>query len=186
MSNLNELNLVWVDMEMSGLSPERERILEVALVITDPELNTLAIAPVMVIHQPDTVLDGMDAWNKGTHGKSGLIDKVKASTTTEAQATEILLDFLKGYVPAGKSPMCGNTVHQDRRFMQRYMPELEAFFHYRNIDVSTIKELCRRWNPEVMKGFEKRGAHTALADIQESIDELKFYRRNWIEKLPPQ
>jgi oligoribonuclease len=186
MPNLNELNLVWVDMEMSGLSPERDRILEVALVITDPELNTLAIAPVMVIHQSDEVLDGMDAWNKGTHGKSGLIDKVKASTTTEAQATEILLDFLKGYVPAGKSPMCGNTVHQDRRFMQRYMPELEAFFHYRNIDVSTIKELCRRWNPEVMKGFEKRGAHTALADIQESIDELQFYRRNWIEKLPSQ
>lgn len=186
MSNINELNLIWVDMEMSGLSPERDRILEVALVITDPELNTLAIAPVMVIHQSDELLEGMDAWNKGTHGKSGLIDKVKASTTTEAQATEVLLDFLKGYVPAGKSPMCGNTVHQDRRFMQRYMPELEAFFHYRNIDVSTIKELCRRWNPEIMKGFEKRGAHTALADIQESIDELQFYRRHWIEKLPAQ
>lgn len=186
MSNVNELNLVWVDMEMSGLSPERDRILEVALVITDPELNTLAIAPVMVIHQQDSVLDAMDAWNKGTHGKSGLIDKVKASTTTEAQATQALLEFLKGYVPAGKSPMCGNTVHQDRRFMQRYMPELESFFHYRNVDVSTIKELCRRWNPEIMKGFEKRGAHTALADIQESIDELQFYRRHWIEKSSAQ
>ena len=186
MSHVNELNLVWVDMEMSGLSPERDRILEVALVITDPELNTLAIAPVMVIHQPDSVLDAMDAWNKGTHGKSGLIDKVKASTTTEIQATQELLEFLKGYVPAGKSPMCGNTVHQDRRFMQRYMPELESFFHYRNVDVSTIKELCRRWNPEIMKGFEKRGAHTALADIQESIDELQFYRRHWIEKSSAQ
>jgi oligoribonuclease len=182
MSGQNELNMIWVDMEMSGLEPEKDRILEIAMIVTDPELNVLAVAPVMVIHQSDSLLDGMDAWNKSTHGKSGLIDKVRASTSDEAQACEIFLDFLRGYVPAGKSPMCGNTVHQDRRFMQRYMPKLEAFFHYRNIDVSTIKELCRRWNPQIMKGFEKRGAHTALADIQESIDELKFYRQHWIEK----
>ena len=174
--------MIWVDMEMSGLEPEKDRILEIAMIVTDPELNVLAVAPVMVIHQSDSLLDGMDAWNKSTHGKSGLIDKVRVSTSDEAQACEIFLDFLRGYVPAGKSPMCGNTVHQDRRFMQRYMPKLEAFFHYRNIDVSTIKELCRRWNPQIMKGFEKRGAHTALADIQESIDELKFYRQHWIEK----
>lgn len=182
MAIVNEMNLIWVDMEMSGLDPQANRILEVAMVITDAQLQTLAVAPVMVIHQSDAVLDAMDSWNKGTHGKSGLIDKVKASTTTEASAEEALLDFLKGYLPAGKSPMCGNTVHQDRRFLARYMPKLESFFHYRNIDVSTIKELCRRWNPELMKGFEKRGAHTALADIQESIEELEFYRRNWIEK----
>ncbi len=182
MSTTNELNLVWVDMEMSGLNPDVDRILEVAMVVTDAQLTVLAIAPVVVLHQPDTVLDGMDAWNKSTHGKSGLIEKVRASTTSESQASALLLDFIRGYVPAGKTPMCGNTVHQDRRFMQRYMPQLESFFHYRNIDVSTIKELCRRWNPSVMKGFEKQGAHTALADIQESIEELRFYRNNWIEK----
>ena len=185
MSVTNELNLVWVDMEMSGLNPEADRILEVAMVITDPQLTVLAIAPVVVLHQSDSVLDGMDAWNKSTHGKSGLIDKVRASTTTESQASALLLDFIRGYVPPGKSPMCGNTVHQDRRFMQRYLPQLESFFHYRNIDVSTIKELCRRWNPSAMKGFEKQGAHTALADIQESIEELRFYRHNWIEKSAP-
>ena len=185
MSTTNELNLVWVDMEMSGLNPDVDRILEVAMVVTDAQLTVLAIAPVVVLHQPDTVLDGMDAWNKSTHGKSGLIDKVRASTTSESQASALLLDFIRGYVPAGKTPMCGNTVHQDRRFMQRYMPQLESFFHYRNIDVSTIKELCRRWNPSVMKGFEKQGAHTALADIQESIEELRFYRHNWIEKSAP-
>ncbi len=186
MSTVNELNMVWVDMEMSGLNPEINRILEVAVVITDSELNTLAIGPVMVVHQPDEVLEAMDAWNKGTHGKSGLIDKVKASTTTEDQASQELLEFIRGYVPAGKSPMCGNTVHQDRRFMARYMPALESHFHYRNIDVSTIKELCRRWSPEVMKGFVKKGAHTALADIEESIEELRFYRRHWIEKSSSQ
>ncbi|WVN41320.1 oligoribonuclease [beta proteobacterium MWH-UniP1] len=186
MTQVNELNMVWVDMEMSGLNPETDRILEVAVIVTDAELNILGVGPVMVVHQPDTVLDAMDAWNKGTHGRSGLIDKVKASTTTESQAAAELLAFLRGYVPAGKAPMCGNTVHQDRRFMARYMPELEAFFHYRNIDVSTIKELCRRWSPAVMKGFEKKGAHTALADIEESIQELRFYRDNWIQKPLPQ
>ena len=186
MSIVNELNMVWVDMEMSGLKPETDRILEVAMIVTDAKLNTLAVGPVLVIHQPDAVLDAMDSWNKGTHGKSGLIDKVKASTVTEEEASRVLLDFIQGYVPAGKSPMCGNTVHQDRRFMARYMPELEAHFHYRNIDVSTIKELCRRWNPMVMKGFVKKGAHTALADIEESIEELRFYRHHWIEKSAAQ
>jgi len=185
MATVNEMNMVWVDMEMSGLKPDTDRILEIAMIVTDAELNVLAVAPVMVIHQPDSVLDAMDSWNKGTHGKSGLIDKVKASTISEVLAERELLEFIRGYVPAGKSPMCGNTVHQDRRFMQRYMPELEAFFHYRNIDVSTIKELCRRWNPGIMKGFEKRGAHTAFADIEESIDELRFYRQHWIEKSAP-
>ncbi len=182
MSITNELNLVWVDMEMSGLNPDVDRILEVAMVVTDAQLTVLAIAPVVVVHQSDSLLEGMDAWNKSTHGKSGLIDKVRTSSMTESEASALLLDFIRGYVPSGKSPMCGNTVHQDRRFMQRYMPQLESFFHYRNIDVSTIKELCRRWNPSVMKGFEKQGAHTALADIQESIEELRFYRNNWIEK----
>jgi oligoribonuclease len=182
MSKLNDLNLIWVDMEMTGLSPDNDRILEVAMIVTDPQLNTIAVAPVVVVHQSDEILGGMDAWNRSTHGKSGLIDKVKLSVTSEVEASGIFLDFLRSYVPAGKSPMCGNTVHQDRRFMQRHMPELEAFFHYRNIDVSTIKELCRRWNPSVMKGFEKKGAHTALADIQESIEELRFYRTHWIDK----
>jgi oligoribonuclease len=179
---VNEQNLVWVDMEMSGLNPQTERILEIAMVITDTELNTLAVAPVLVIHQPDSLLDAMDSWNKGTHGKSGLIDKVKASTMSEEQATDILLEFMSGYVPAKKSPMCGNTVHQDRRFMQRYMSKLESFFHYRNIDVSTVKELCRRWKPETAKKFQKKSAHTALADIEESIEELRFYRHHWIDK----
>lgn len=182
MSSSNEFNLIWVDMEMSGLNPEQDRILEVAMIVTDSQLTTLAIAPVVVIHQPPEVLEAMDTWNKATHGKSGLIEKVKASSTTEEKACGLLLDFVSRYAPAGKVPMCGNTVHQDRRFMQRYMPELERFFHYRNVDVSTIKELCRRWNPEVMKGFVKQGAHTALADIEESIEELRYYRRSWIEK----
>ena len=186
MSITNELNLVWVDMEMSGLNPDVDRILEVAMVVTDAQLTVLAIAPVVVVHQSDSLLEGMDAWNKSTHGKSGLIEKVRTSSMTESEASALLLDFIRGYVPSGKSPMCGNTVHQDRRFMQRYMPQLESFFHYRNIDVSTIKELCRRWNPSVMKGFEKQGAHTALADIQESIEELRFYRNNWIEKSAAQ
>ena len=178
----NEQNLVWVDMEMSGLNPETERILEIAMVVTDSELTTLAVAPVLVIHQSDALLDAMDSWNKGTHGKSGLIDKVRASTLDEVQASEIMLEFISGYVPANKTPMCGNTVHQDRRFMQRYMPKLESFFHYRNLDVSTVKELCRRWNPALAKQFQKKSAHTALADIEESIEELRFYRSRWIDK----
>lgn len=177
---VNEQRLIWVDMEMSGLDPEKEHILELAVVVTEPDLTPVAEAPVLVIHQPDSVLDAMDNWNKGTHGKSGLIDKVKASTTTEAQAEEIMLAFLAQHVPSGKSPMCGNTIGQDRRFMVKYMPRLEAYFHYRNLDVSTLKELSLRWKPEVYRSFVKKSRHEALADIYESIDELKHYREHFI------
>ncbi|RZS78486.1 oligoribonuclease [Pigmentiphaga kullae] len=177
---LNENHLVWLDMEMTGLDPEKERIIEVAVVVTDAQLEVVAEGPVLVVHQSDELLDGMDNWNKATHGRSGLIDKVKASSLTEAQAEDTLLAFLGQYVPAGKSPLCGNTIGQDRRFMVRYMPRLEAFFHYRNLDVSTLKELCRRWKPEIYKGFEKKSRHEALADIYESIDELKYYREHFL------
>ena len=177
----NEFNLIWVDMEMTGLDPDKDRIIEVAVVVTDSELNVLAEGPVFAIHQSDDMLDGMDAWNKGTHGRSGLIDRVKASNVSEADAEKALLDFLKNFVPNGKSPMCGNTICQDRRFMARGMPKLEAFFHYRNLDVSTLKELCKRWKPELASGFKKHQKHTALADIMESIDELKYYREHFIK-----
>jgi oligoribonuclease len=177
----NEFNLVWLDMEMTGLDPDNDRIIEVAVVVTDPNLNVLAEGPVFAIHQSDATLDKMDAWNKGTHGRSGLIDRVKASTVTEAQAEEQLIAFLKQWVPAGKSPMCGNSICQDRRFMARGMPKLEAFFHYRNLDVSTLKELCRRWKPELASGFKKHQKHTALADIVESIEELRYYREHFIK-----
>lgn len=181
----SENNLIWLDMEMTGLQPDTDRIIEVAVVITDSELNILAEGPVLVIHQSDAVLDGMDNWNKGTHGRSGLIDKVKASTLTEEQAEAELLAFLKRWVPAGKSPMCGNSICQDRRFMARYMPKLEAFFHYRNLDVSTLKELCKRWEPVIHKGFVKRQLHTALADILESVEELRYYRTHFIRHAVP-
>lgn len=177
----NEFNLVWVDMEMTGLDPDTDRIIEVAVVVTDSQLNTLAEGPVFAIHQSDEVLDRMDAWNKGTHGRSGLIERVKASTVTEADAEATLIDFLKHFVPSGKSPMCGNTICQDRRFMVRGMPKLESFFHYRNLDVSTLKELCKRWKPEVASGFKKHQKHTALADIVESIEELRYYREHFIQ-----
>ncbi|GCB03699.1 oligoribonuclease [Ralstonia sp. SET104] len=177
-------NLVWLDMEMTGLSPENDRIIEVAVVVTDSELNVLAEGPVLVIHQSDELLDGMDAWNKGTHGRSGLIDKVKASTTTEAEAEAELLAFLKKWVPKSKSPMCGNSICQDRRFMARYMPKLEEYFHYRNLDVSTLKELCKRWQPAIAKGFTKHQRHTAFADIIESIEELRYYREHFIRDVP--
>lgn len=168
--------LIWIDMEMSGLDPETERILELAVVITDAQLNTVAEAPVLVVHQPDSVLDAMDNWNKSTHGKSGLIDRVRASTMNEAEAEAKMVEFLAQHVPSGVSPICGNSVHQDRRFLVRYMPKLDAFFHYRLIDVSTLKELCRRWKPEVLGGMIKHGKHEALADIHESIEELHYYR----------
>ncbi len=180
MANPND-NLIWLDMEMSGLLPDTDRILELAVVVTDADLNVIAESPVLVIHQSDAVLDGMDAWNKGTHGRSGLIEKVKASSMDEAAATEAMLTFLKQHVPAGKSPMCGNSICQDRRFMARYMPELEKYFHYRNLDVSTFKELARRWKPGVYSGFKKASRHEALADIYESIDELKYYREHFIK-----
>ncbi|UOD27928.1 oligoribonuclease [Massilia violaceinigra] len=177
----NEFNLVWVDMEMTGLEPDTDRIIEVAVVVTDMHLNILGEGPVFAIHQSDETLDKMDAWNKGTHGRSGLIERVKASTVTEAEAEAALIAWLKNYVPAGKSPMCGNTICQDRRFMVRGMPKLEAFFHYRNLDVSTLKELCKRWKPDIVSGFKKHQKHTALADILESIEELRYYREHFIK-----
>ena len=170
-------NLVWLDMEMTGLDPDKDRIIEVAIVVTDSQLNTLAEAPVAVVHQSDAVLEAMDDWNKGTHARSGLIDKVKASRLTEAVAEEQLLAFLPQHVAAKASPMCGNSICQDRRFLARYMPRLEAYFHYRNLDVSTLKELVRRWKPEVGKGFLKESKHEARADMLESIEELRYYRR---------
>ncbi|MBC3884467.1 oligoribonuclease [Undibacterium griseum] len=178
----NEMNLIWVDLEMTGLDPDNDRIIEIAVVVTDSQLNILAEGPVFAIHQSDETLDKMDAWNKGTHGRSGLIDKVKTSTVSEADAEQALIAFLKPYVPAGKSPMCGNSICQDRRFMARGMPKLEAFFHYRNLDVSTLKELCRRWKPAISTGFKKHQKHTALADIVESIEELKYYRQHFIQE----
>ncbi|MBM3367365.1 MAG: oligoribonuclease [Betaproteobacteria bacterium] len=168
--------LIWIDMEMSGLDPEVERVLEIAIVITDSQLNTVAEAPVFVVHQPDSVLDAMDNWNRSTHGKSGLTDRVKASRLSEADVEQQMIEFLSAYVPAGVSPICGNSVHQDRRFLVKYMPKLDAYFHYRMIDVSTIKELVRRWKPEVIGGMVKHGKHEALADIHESIEELRYYR----------
>ena len=176
----DELNLIWVDLEMTGLEPEKDRIIEVALVVTDPDLNVLGEAPVFAIHQSDESLNGMDAWNRGTHGRSGLIDRVRASNVTEAMAEDALIEFLGQYVPKGKSPMCGNTICQDRRFMAKTMPKLEAYFHYRNLDVSTLKEIARRWKPELVDGFKKMQKHTALADILESIEELRYYREHFI------
>lgn len=176
----SDLNLVWIDCEMSGLDPERERLLEIAVVITGPDLQQRVEGPVLVIHQKDEVLNSMDAWNKGTHGRSGLIDRVKASMCTEDQAQEQLLAFIQQYVPKQSSPMCGNTIGQDRRFLVKYMPKLEAWFHYRNLDVSTLKELAKRWKPEVHSAFKKRQLHTALADVHESIDELIHYKTHFL------
>lgn len=176
----NDLNLVWLDLEMTGLNPDRDRIIELAIIVTNADLSVSVQGPVLVIHQSDALLNGMDAWNKSTHGKSGLIDRVKASTLTEAEAEKQVLAFVKRYVGSNTSPLCGNTIGQDRRFLVRYMPKLEAYLHYRNIDVSTLKELARRWKPEVHSNFKKKQAHTALADVQESIDELKYYRDHFL------
>ena len=176
----NDTHLVWIDMEMSGLEPDSDSVLEVALIVTDKNLNLVEESPVLVVHQPDTVLDAMDNWNKGTHGKSGLIDKVKASTLGEAEVEAQMIEFMKKHVGERKSPMCGNSICQDRRFLARHMPKLEAYFHYRNLDVSTLKELAARWRPELKDGFKKANSHTALADIQESIEELKYYRDHFI------
>ncbi|MDP2267382.1 MAG: oligoribonuclease, partial [Thiobacillus sp.] len=177
---LNPTHLLWLDMEMTGLSPETDRIIELAIVVTDADLNTVAEGPVLVVHQPDEVMNAMDNWNKGTHGKSGLIDRVKASQLNEAEAEAQMLEFVKQHVAAKVSPMCGNSICQDRRFMARSMPQLEAFFHYRNLDVSTLKELAKRWRPGLAETFKKSNKHEALADIYESIDELKFYREHFI------
>jgi oligoribonuclease len=184
MAQASEFNWIWVDMEMTGLSPETDRIIEVAAIITDGELNELAVSPSYVVRQPKEIMDSMDAWNRGTHGKSGLTQKVLESEFDEAAVQEQMLDFLRQWSIKGKSPMCGNTICQDRRFMARYMPKLEAFFHYRNLDVSTLKELCKRWQPAIAKGFEKRSAHTALADIRESIDEMRYYRQHFLIQPP--
>ena len=176
----SDQNLIWIDLEMTGLLPESDRIIEIAVVVTDPQVTVRVEGPVFAVHQSDALLDGMDKWNKGTHGRSGLTERVKASTVDEAAAQTQVIEFLKRYVPAGKSPMCGNTICQDRRFLANYMPKLEAFFHYRNLDVSTLKELARRWKPELLDSFKKAQAHTALADIHESIDELLHYRQHFI------
>jgi oligoribonuclease len=177
----SDQNLVWIDCEMTGLDPQAERLIEIAVIVTGPHLVPRVEGPVLVIHQSDEQLDKMDAWNKGTHGRSGLIDKVKASTLTESQAEAQILEFLARYVPKGTTPMCGNTIGQDRRFLVNYMPKLEAFFHYRNLDVSTLKELAKRWRPEVYNGFKKQQKHTALADVHESIDELEHYREHFLK-----
>ena len=169
-------NLVWLDMEMTGLNPDTDRIIEVAIVVTDSQLNAVAVAPVLVVHQPDAVLEAMDDWNKGTHSRTGLIDKVKASRLTAEEVENELLAFLVQHVPKHTSPMCGNSICQDRRFLARHMPKLEAYFHYRNLDVSTLKELAKRWKPEIAKGLVKQGKHEALADIYESVEELRYYR----------
>ena len=171
-------NLIWIDMEMTGLVPEADRIIEIAVLVTDSQLNLVAEGPVLVVRQPDEVLGAMDSWNRSVHGKSGLIDKVKASSLDEATAERRMLEFLAQHVPAGVSPMCGNSICQDRRFLARWMPKLEAFFLYRNLDVSTLKELIRRWKPEIAKALKKEGKHEALADIYESIEELKYYRKS--------
>jgi len=173
--------LIWIDLEMTGLKPDTDRIIEAAVVITDQELAVVAEGPVWVLHQSDAVLDGMDSWNKGTHSRSGLIDKVRTSTSSEGDVEAQALAFLGQHGPASTSPMCGNSVCQDRRFLARYMPRLEGYFHYRNLDVSTLKELARRWKPAVMAGLAKQGKHEALADIYESIDELKYYREHLLK-----
>jgi oligoribonuclease len=173
--------LIWIDMEMSGLNPETDRVLEVAIVITDSNLNAVAEAPVLVVHQSDAVLSAMDDWNKSTHGKSGLVDRVRASSLDERHVEDTMVRFLSDYVPPRISPMCGNSVHQDRRFLAKYMPGLEGYFLYRNLDVSTLKELARRWKPGIMSGLTKHGKHEALADIYESIDELRYYREHFLK-----
>jgi oligoribonuclease len=174
-------NLIWIDMEMSGLSPDNDRIIEVALVVTDSQLNVVAEAPVLVVSQPATVLDGMDSWNKSTHAKSGLIDKVRISKLAEADVEARMITFLQEYLPPGISPMCGNSICQDRRFLARWMPQLETYFHYRNLDVSTLKELVKRWKPEIASGLTKQCKHEALADIYDSITEMKYYREHFIK-----
>ena len=172
--------LIWIDLEMTGLKPDADRIIEMALVITDNDLVTVAEAPVWVVRQSEAMLEGMDAWNKGTHGRSGLIDKVRASVLDDATVEAQALAFLQEHVPPKASPMCGNSICQDRRFLARWMPALEDYFHYRNLDVSSLKELARRWKPDLMKGVPKEGKHEALADVYESIAELKYYRQEFI------
>jgi len=176
----SENNLIWIDLEMTGLSPEEDVIIEIATIVTDSALNILAEGPILAVHQSDEILNGMDEWNTRQHGKSGLTERVRNSQTSAASAEQQTIDFLKQWVPAGKSPICGNSICQDRRFLARYMPDLEEYFHYRNLDVSTIKELARRWEPEVLAGVRKSGAHLAMDDIRDSINELIHYRNTFI------
>jgi len=176
----NDSNLVWIDLEMTGLLPDRDRIIEIAVVVTDPQLTVRIEGPVFAVHQTDAVLDGMDAWNRGTHGRSGLTERVRASSIDEAAAQAQTIAFLQRYVPKGKSPMCGNTICQDRRFLANHMPQLEAFFHYRNLDVSTLKELAQRWAPQIASAFQKSATHLALDDVRESIRELEYYRAKFL------
>jgi oligoribonuclease len=179
----SDQNLIWIDCEMTGLDPETDRLLEIAVIVTGPNLMPRIEGPVLVIHQSPEQLDRMDAWNRGTHGRSGLTDKVKASFLTETQAEQQILEFVTQYAPKASTPMCGNSISQDRRFLVKYMPKLEAFFHYRNVDVSTLKELAKRWRPDVYISFKKQQKHTALADVHESIDELAHYRQHLL-RLP--
>lgn len=176
----SDQNLIWIDLEMTGLKPDHDRIIEIAVVVTDPQLSVRVQGPVLAIHQSEACLQGMDKWNKGVHGKSGLIARVQASTVSEEAAAQAVIDFLKPYVGPNRSPMCGNSICQDRRFLARYMPALEAYFHYRNLDVSTLKELAKRWKPGLAEGFKKAQKHTALADILESVDELAYYRTHFL------
>lgn len=171
-----DTNLIWIDLEMTGLDPDKDVIIEIATLVTDANLNLLAEGPSIVVHQPDEIMDGMDEWCTNQHGRSGLTQRVKESTVTEAEAEALTIEFLKDYVPAGKSPMCGNSICQDRRFLYRYMSDLEKYFHYRNLDVSSVKELARRWKPEVLKGLKKNASHLAMDDIRDSVNELKHYR----------
>jgi oligoribonuclease len=178
-------NLIWVDLEMTGLSPDRDKVIEIATIVTDTDLNTLAEGPVIAIHQSDEILQAMDEWNTTHHNQSGLVSRVRASEFDERRASAETLAFLEQWVPAGKSPMCGNSICQDRRFMARYLPELEAFFHYRNLDVSTLKILMQRWRPELETGFTKTATHLALDDIRESIDEMRYYREHFLKMENP-
>jgi len=177
---LNKDNLIWIDLEMTGLDPDRDVIIEIATVVTDKDLNVLATGPMLAVHQREEVLAGMDQWNQKHHGASGLIERVRKSQVREREAEYLTLEFLKKWVPPGESPMCGNSICQDRRFLYRSMPQLEAYFHYRNLDVSTLKELACRWAPHLQEGFKKKNAHEALADILESIEELKYYRKHFL------
>lgn len=177
----NAGNLVWIDLEMTGLDPDHDRIIEMAIIVTDSQLNVLAEAPVIAVHQSEAVLSGMDEWNTNTHTKSGLVERVRKSDIDEVAAEEMMVSFLGNFAQVKESPMCGNSICQDRRFLYRYMPKLEAYFHYRNLDVSTIKELARRWSPALYDSFQKKGTHQALDDIRESIAELKFYRDNFLK-----